>query len=123
MEEEILQWMDQEEVRAKSIEELEKSIKVESSDTEDYKETKTDTLENDSLQEKMNELNQELDEIPDLQIIEPDSNNTSEPKIVLYRSTEPLSENHQMFKQHKNVKVFRDTDKTFNYMIGGYLTH
>ena len=70
-------------------------------------------------------VKKDFDDMPGLEVvekIETPAKKTGGSKIVLYRSSEPLMESNPMFKQHKNVEVFRDTDRTFNYMIGDFKT-
>ena len=75
------------------------------------------------LPAKTKSVKKDFDDMPGLEVvekIETSAKKAGESKIVLYRSSEPLMESNPMFKQHKNVEVFRDTDRTFNYMIGDF---
>jgi hypothetical protein len=145
MEEEILQLMDQDEIIAGSIEELKNRLQkaaseeidevdevdevesnVEQPTTEDIQdviETKIEEIKKEvTIPAKTKKVKKDFDDMPALEVLHQNSKITDESKIVLYRSTEPLSVNHPMFKQHKTIEIFRDTDRTFNYMIRGFKT-
>ncbi len=80
------------------------------------------SVENNKRKEITTNLEPQFDDMPGLEVVKEDATLDIKEgvKVVLYRDLEPLSENHPIFKRHKNIESFRDTDKTFNYMIGGF---
>lgn len=118
VEEKVLEKVE-EEVAEKEVKKVKETVLEKNPTEEVIEEMKKET----TLPTKTNTIKKDFDDMPGLEVVdekETKSNLNNGSKIVLYRSSEPLMESNPMFKQHKNVEVFRDTDRTFNYMIGGF---
>jgi outer membrane protein OmpA-like peptidoglycan-associated protein len=126
IEEEVEQDIEEELEVIEEVKEVESNVeKIIAEEIQEKIETQeiTEEIEEEiSTPAKNKKHTKDFDDMPGLEVIEPVSKTSGEFKVVLLRTTEPLGVSDPMFKRNNNIEIFRDTDRTFNYMIGGFKT-